>query len=156
EDVDKAREATLAAVAEAKGRVTKAELKQFAAGQYNATLNFEVPADKTNAIRDRLRQIGTMVRLEINRTVQAEGSQATHDAEIRRGDAVFAVSIYNVTGMGVRETTNTQIAATDVPVAYRGLQDAVAKVKGHMITGQLNEQDRSNITAKLDFEVRRP
>jgi hypothetical protein len=155
EDVDKAREATLTAVAEAKGRVTKAELKQFAAGQYNATLNFEVPADKAGAIRDRLRQIGTMVRLEINRTVQAEGGQATRDAKIRRGDAVFAVSIYNVTGMGVRETTNMQIAAADVPVAYRGLLDAVSKVKGRVITGQLNEQDPSNVTATLEFEVRR-
>jgi hypothetical protein len=155
EDVDKAREATLTTVADAKGRVTKAELKQFAAGQYNATLNFEVPADKAGAIRDRLRQIGTMVRLEINRTQQAEGGQATRDAKIRRGDAVFAVSIYNITGMGVRETTNTQIAAPDVPVAYRGLQDAVAKVKGQTITAQLNEQDRNNITANLTFEVRR-
>jgi hypothetical protein len=78
------------------------------------------------------------------------------DAKVRLGDTTFLVSLYNLTQLGVRETTNTQIAAPDVPVAYRGLQDAVAKVKGHMITGQLNEQDRSNITAKLDFEVRRP
>src|SRR5581483_3269486 len=45
EDVDKAYQQVLAAVAEAKGRVTKSELKQLAAGQFNASLTFEVPPD---------------------------------------------------------------------------------------------------------------
>ncbi len=155
EDVDKAREQTLAAVSEAKGRVIKAEMKQYAAGQFNATLTFEVPADKAGPIRDRLRQIGNMVRLEINRTQQAEGGQPTREAKIRRGDTQFAVSLYNVATVAPRETATVQVAATDVPTSYRSLQDALAKTKSRVIKAQLNEQDRSNITAELHFEVRR-
>jgi hypothetical protein len=155
EDVDKAREQTLAAVADAKGSVTQATMKQFQAGQYNATLVFEVPADQAGPLRDRLRQIGNMVRLEIKTTKEAEGGQATRDAKVRRGDTQFLVSLYNVTTVAARETAKVDIAAPDVPAAYRALQDAVAKVKGRVITAQLDENDRNNVTAQLDFDVRR-
>src|SRR5262249_15296831 len=54
EDVDKAYQQALAAVIEAKGRVTKSELKQLAAGQFNATLHFEVSPEAAGPMRDRL------------------------------------------------------------------------------------------------------
>jgi hypothetical protein len=155
EDVDKAREQTLAAVADAKGSVTQATMKQFQAGQYNATVNFEVPADQAGSLRDRLRQIGNMVRLEIKTTKQAEGGQPTRDAKVRRGDTQFLVSLFNVTAVTARETAKVDIAAPDVPAAYRALQDGVAKVKGRVITAQLDENDRNNISAQLNFDVRR-
>jgi hypothetical protein len=155
EDVDKAREQVLAAVAEAKGRVTKAEMKQFAAGQFNATLTFEVPPGAGGPLRDRLRQVGNVVRLEIDRVQQAEGGQATRDAKVRRGDTHFNVQLYNVTGIAPRETTTVTLAAADVPTAYRALQEAVAKSKGRVLKGQLNEQDRANVNADFEFEVRR-
>jgi hypothetical protein len=96
-----------------------------------------------------------MVRLEINRTQQAEGGQPTREAKVRRGDTQFAVSLYNVATVAPRETATVQVAATDVPTAYRSLQDALAKTKSRVIKAQLNEQDRNNITADLHFEVRR-
>src|SRR5262249_11780980 len=67
EDVDKAYQQTLTAVVDAKGRVTKSDLKQLAAGQFNATLQFEVPPEAAGPMRDRLRQLGRMARLEIDR-----------------------------------------------------------------------------------------
>src|SRR2546430_8223087 len=43
EDVEKAHREALAAIAEAKGRVTRSELKQLNVGQFNAIIQFEVP-----------------------------------------------------------------------------------------------------------------
>src|SRR5262249_5581037 len=52
-------------------------------------------------------------------------------------------------------TDELQLVCTDVAASYRAVRDAVAKAKGHVRNAQLNEQDRRNITATLDFEVRR-
>ena len=71
--MDKAYQQLLAAVVEAKGRVTHSDVKQLAAGQFNATFNFEVAADASGPIRDRLRMLGRVARLEIDRTMQTEG-----------------------------------------------------------------------------------
>ena len=50
-----------------------------------------------------------------------------------------------------RETVMIRIAASDVPAAYRKLRETVTKIKARVITAQLNEQDRRNITAQLDY-----
>jgi hypothetical protein len=63
EDVEKAHKDALAAVTEAKGRVTKSDLKQHAAGQYTATLHFEVAPEAALPLRDRLKQLGTVATL---------------------------------------------------------------------------------------------
>jgi hypothetical protein len=160
EDVENARQQALTAVAEAKGRVTKSELKQLAAGQFNATLNFEVPPDAAGPVRDRLRQIGRVVRLEIDRVQQAEGGVVTttpvpRDIKITRGDAQFLVQLYNLANVAPRETAVVQVAVTDVPSGYQKLREAVAKANGRVLAARLDEQDRQNVTAQLDFEVRR-
>ena len=66
------------------------------------------------------------------------------DAKVRRGETQFAVSLYNVTAMAVRETATMQIAASDVPAAYRTLREAIGKLKAsRVIKAELNEQDRN-------------
>ena len=104
EDVDKAQQQALAAVTEAKGRVTRSEMKQHAAGQFNAVLNFEVAPDAAGPLRDRLRQIGHITRLEIDRTQTAEGGTAPKDAKVKRGDTQFFIQIYNLANIAPRET----------------------------------------------------
>lgn len=155
EDVDKAYRDALAAVAEAKGRVTKSELKQLAAGQFNATLHFEVSPEAAGPMRDRLRQLGRVARLEIDRVQQAEGT-VPKDARVKRGDTVFLVQLYNLANVAPRETATLTVATTDVPTAYAALRDAVVKAGGRVFTAQLNEGDRSNVSAQVDFEVKRP
>jgi hypothetical protein len=157
EDVDKTMREALAAVTDAKGRVTKSELKQHSAGQYMADLCFEVAPDAAGPLRDRLKQLGNMVRLEINRVQQAEGGTMPppRDAKVRRGDTRFEVSLYNLAKVAPRETATVQAAVTDVPAGYRTLREAVERAKGRIVTAELNEQDRQNVTAQLDFEVRR-
>ncbi|HEV3436599.1 MAG TPA: DUF4349 domain-containing protein, partial [Gemmata sp.] len=156
EDVDKVYQQILAAVVEAKGRVTKSEVKQLSAGQFNAALNFEVAPEAAGPLRDRLRQVGRVTRLEIDRVQQPEGT-VTKNAKLQRGDTLFFVQLYsyNQTNIAPREVAIVQVAVPDVPSAYQTLRDAVAKASGRVLIAQLNEQDQQNVAAQFDFEVRR-
>jgi hypothetical protein len=156
DDVDKAVREAHKIVLEAKGRITRSELKQHTAGQFNATLHFEVAPDEAGPVRDRLKQLGNMVRLEIDRTQQAEnGQKLPMDGKLERGRTQFLISIYNLANVAPRETVTQKIGSTDVPAAYRKLREAVGKAKARVLNAQLNEQDKQNVTATLDFDVRR-
>jgi len=155
EDVDKAYQQLLGAVAEIKGRILKSELKQLSAGQFNAALAFEVAAESSGPVRDRLRMLGRVARLEIDRTVQTEGGTLPSGAKSKRGDTLFLVQLYNLANIAPRETAALQVATSDVSAAYQALRDAVAKTTGRVLTAQLNEQDRQNVSAQFDFDVRR-
>jgi hypothetical protein len=107
-------------------------------------------------VRDRLRQLGTMARLQIDRVQHAEGGgKLPTDGKLERGNTQFEVSLYNLANVEPREKVDLKIAATDVAKAYRALRDALAKVQAHIINAQLNEQDQLNVTGQLDFDVRR-
>ena len=154
EEVEQAFRQIQSAVAEAKGRVTKSELKQLAAGQFNATLHFEVTPDAAGPVRDRLRQLGRVARLEIDRVQTADGT-VSKDAKVKKGDTRFEVQLYNLANIQPRETAVLTVAVPDVPAGYQALRDAVAKANGRVLVAQLNEQDRQNVTGQLDFEVKR-
>jgi hypothetical protein len=153
DDVDQALRETLKAVEEAKGRVTKSELKQHGARQFNAVVHFEVSHDQAGPVRDRLKQIGNVVRLEIDRVQQAEGGgKLPLDGKLERGRTQFFVSLYNLANVAPRETVTLKVAATDVPDAYQKLKEA-ANSKGRVVNAQINEQDRQNVNAQLEFDV---
>jgi hypothetical protein len=156
EDVEKAYQQVLTAVAQAKGRITKSELKQTSPERFGAVVNFEVAPESAGPLRDRLVQLGNVARLEVDRVQQTEGGTGRpQDGKTKQNDTQFFVSLYNLSNFSPRETATVQIAALDVAVAYRALQEAVAKIKGRVITSQLNEQDKQNITAQLDFDLHR-
>jgi hypothetical protein len=156
EDVDKALRAALQAVSEAKGRVTRSELKQHAAGQFSALLHFEVAPEQAGAMRDRLKQLGTQARLQIDRTQQAEGGgKLPNDGKLQRGNTRFEVALYNLANVEPREKVDLRIAAVDVAQTYRALREALGKAEAHVRNAQLNEQDRLNVTAHVDFDLRR-
>jgi hypothetical protein len=155
EDVEKAQQQLLAAVAEAKGRVTKSEMKQVGAGQFNATVNFEVAPEQSGILRDRLKQLGLTARLEIERVQQAEGGTPQKDAKIKRGETQFFVQLYNAFQMAPREQTTLTVASTDVATAYRTLREAVVRAKGRVLKANLDEHERRNVTGELEFDVRR-
>lgn len=155
EDVDKAYQDLLKAVLDAKGRVTKSEVRQLAAGQFNASLQFEVSPESSGPLRDRLRQLGRVARLEIDRVQKPEGGTFPTDAPVKRGDSIFIVQLYNLANIAPRETATLQIAVADVPAAYHAIRDAIAKTTGRVITANLNEANPQNVTAQIDFEVKR-
>jgi hypothetical protein len=156
EDVEKAMRGALLAITEAKGRVTRSELKQHAAGQFNALLHFEVAPEQAGPVRDRLRQFGNVVRLEIDRIQQAEGGgKLPMNGKLDRGPTQFIVSLYNLANVAPRETVVMKVAAVDVPQAYRTLREAITKAQGRILNADLQEQDRQNVSAQLAFDLRR-
>ena len=154
EDVEKVFQQLLTAVVEAKGRVTKSELKQLSAGQFNATLNFEGAPDASGILQDRMKQLGRVARLEIDFVQQPEGT-ITKNAKVQRGDTMFLVQLYNLANIAPREVAIAQVAVLDVPAAYQALKEAAAKSSGRVIVDQLNKQDQQNVSAQFDYEVRR-
>src|SRR5207302_889706 len=150
----------LAAVAEAKGRVTKSELKQLAAGQFNATLNFEVPPDAAGPIRDRLRQIGRVVRLEIDRVQQADGGAVSvapvpRDIKITRGDAqfLFRTVLVSVARLRPRETTTLAVEVPDVDTTVAVVGAHVAEVQGRQVDANVAHERAGRVTARLIYDV---
>jgi hypothetical protein len=153
EDVEKAQKTALAAVADAKGRVTKSELKQHAAGQLEAILYFEVAPDLADKVKNRLKELGIVTHQDAERSQQAQGTGSRADIKIKQGDVRFEVGMYNVANVQPREVLVIQIASLDVPASFRKLQEAVAKAQGQVRTGQLNEQDKLNVSAQFDFDI---
>jgi hypothetical protein len=155
EDVDQALRQALAAVTETKGRVTKSELKQHAAGQYSAFLQFEVTPDAAGPLRDRLKQLGTVARLEINRLQQTEGGTGRpQDAKAKRNDAQFVVSLYNLANVAPRETTQLKLVCEDVEAVYKAIHARIEKAAGRVVTSNLNRQRSEQTTGTISFEVR--
>ncbi|MEI7683394.1 MAG: DUF4349 domain-containing protein [Planctomycetota bacterium] len=156
EDVEKAFTDMKAAIAELKGRIIQSELKQTSIGRIQATLQFEVAPEAAGPMRDRLRQIGTVSRLDIDRLQNVEGGgTASRESKIKRGDTKFIVNIFDLSSYQPRETVNARIVAEDVPASYRTIRDLVAKAGGKLLNTSLQNTDVRNVVASLDFTVRR-
>ncbi len=156
EDVDQAFRDAKAAIDELKGRVFRSELKQSAAGQFNAILQFDIAPESAGLMRDRFKQIGTVARLEIDRVQKVEGGGAANrESKVKKGDTQFFVSIYNLANVTPRETVNATIVGADVPASYGKIRTLVAKLKGNLRNTSMQNNDARNVSAVLDFDVRR-
>jgi hypothetical protein len=154
EDVEQAHQAALEAVDEANGLVTKSELKQHEAEQYSAVINFEIDRDAAGPLRDRLRQIGHVARLEIDRVQQAEdGSGLPRDARTVRKDTQFSISLYNVANVAPRETVHVNLACTDTEAAYKTILELVQQAGGRVVTSSLKSQHSQKTTGTVQFEL---
>jgi len=154
EDVESAHQEALKAVDEANGLVTKSELKQHAAEQYSAVINFEIDRDAAGPLRDRLRQIGHVARLEIDRVQQAEGgSSLPRDARTVRKDTQFSVSLYNVANVAPRETIHVTLACRDTEAVYKTILERVQQAGGRVVTSSLKSQQGQKTTGSVQFEL---
>lgn len=154
EDVEKAQREALAAIAEAKGRVTKSELKQFEANQLRAVIQFEVTPESAGPLRDRLKQLGTMARLDIDRAQKSEGGTGRpQDAKVKRNDTQFDLSLYNLANVAPRKTVHLDIACVDAEAAYKAILDRV-KPPGRIVTSNLDRQRSDQTVGTVSFEVR--
>jgi hypothetical protein len=156
EDVEKAMREVLKAVDDAKGRVTRQELKQFAGGQYSAVLEFDVPQAGAGPVRDRLNQLGTVARLDIDRVRTPEGGdKLPMDGRLQRGNTQFILSLYNLANVTPQETVVLHVAAADVAAAYRAVRAAVVKAKGRIMGAALEQKSPQDIGANMTFAVPR-
>src|SRR5207248_5904903 len=115
--------------------------------QTTGTIHFEVRAPDAEAVLLSLKEAGEVMRLQVT-----ENPDAQNTTKSKRG---FNVELWALGQVAPRETSVLHLATRSVPAGYRALQEAVAKAHGRMLNAQLNEQDKQNITAQLDFESRR-
>jgi glycine cleavage system regulatory protein len=156
EDVEKAHKDALAAVVEAKGRVTKSDLKQHAAGQYTATLHFEVAPEAALGLRDRFKQLGTVATLDVDRVQETEGGigKVADLLKVKQKDTQFFVSIYNLANIAPRETVVLSLACADAEASYKTILARVEKAGGRVVTSSLNRQKNDQTSGTLRFEVK--
>ena len=117
-------------------------------------INFEIDRDAAGPLRDRLRQIGRVARLDIDRVQQADGgSGLPRDARTVRKDTQFSVSLYNVANVAPRETTHVNLACTDTEAAYKTILERVQQAGGRVVTSSLKSQHSQKTTGSVQFEL---
>src|SRR5579862_2657651 len=155
EDVEKAYGEALSAIAEAQGRVSRSELKQLGQGQFNAVLQFEAAPSAAGPLRDRLKQVGVMARLDINRSQELQGgSGPAKDAKVHQNDTQFLVSLYNLVNVAPRETVQVTLACKDTEKSYQAILERVEKVQGRILSSTLTRQKADLSTGHLQFQVK--
>jgi hypothetical protein len=154
DDVAKAHQTAMTAVEEMKGRITRSDLKQHSAGQLQSILCADIPPAKKDAFRDLLKSLGIVSAHEENQSQHAEGGTGrAPELKPRMSDVHFDVTMNNTANIRPRVSADLKIATSDVPGAYAKLLDEIARAKGQVRDGKLNEQDKLNINAQLDFNV---
>ena len=158
DDVEKARAGALKAIEEAKGRVVQSELKRYDAGQFGATIVADVPPDAAGTLLDRLKQLGKVARLDVQRKQTADDTKPKNTAtnapvRVERRDTRFNLSIYNLANVAPRQTATLSLAADDVEQAYQAILDRVTKAGGRILSSNLNRQKPEQTTGTIAFEV---
>lgn len=155
EDVEKARADALKAIDDAKGRIVASDLKKFDAGQLAASITADVPPEAGGALIDRLKQLGKVARLDINRATTTQGGQgAPSGIKVERKETRFILSLYNLANIEPRQMTAMNIAARDVEEAYRTIVARVQKAAGRVVVSTLNRQKADQTTGSITFEVK--
>lgn len=156
EDVEAAYKAALAAIDEVKGRITKAEFKKHAAEQYSAVVHCEVASEAAGVLRDRLKQLGHVARLDVDRDQQTEGGSggSARELKIKKNDAQFFISLYNIVNIAPRETTFVDFACADAKAAYDAVLKRVEKAAGRVVTSSYAEQKGKDGSGTIHFEVK--
>ena len=148
EDVEVAYRMILDQVKSAGGRVVASQLNRPRPDQTTGTVTFEAPADKADVLLGAVRGNGEVMRLDVNQNPDTQNV-----TETKRG---FALQIFSLASVAPRETTTLRVAARGVPDAFNKLRDAVRTTqRGRVLSSQLAEQESSNVTGTVDFEVRR-
>ena len=145
-DVEAVMRTLLARVEKAAGRVLSSNLTSTRSAQTQGDLLFQVKTTLADAVLEDIKNAGEVMALQVRETTNVETTRK------KRG---FQVKLWALEAATARETDELQLACADVAASYRVVQEAVLKAKGRVHVAQLNEQDRRQVTATLDFEVRR-
>ena len=155
EDVEKARADAIKGIEELKGRVLDSNLKKYDGGQFAANITAEIAPESSGQLIDRLRQIGRVTRLDIDRKQTSPG-QALPNAptpRVEKKDTRFVISIYNLANIAPRQTTTSSLAVTNVEEAYKAILASVKAHGGRVVSSNLNRQKPEQTTAAIAFEV---
>ncbi|MDB5290219.1 MAG: hypothetical protein JWL69_1460, partial [Phycisphaerales bacterium] len=152
----KAREA----IADAKGRITGSELKQFDAGQLGATISAQIPPDAADAVLGRLKQLdGRIARFERQRTQTTSNGQSAVDPraadplKVKREDVTLNLTIYNLANIAPRRVTTLTLVASNVEEAYRNLIGAAQSAGGRVLASQISKPRPDQSVGTIRFDV---
>jgi hypothetical protein len=129
----------------------QSELKKFDAGQFGATIVAEVAADRAGPLLDRIKQLGKVARLEVQR--KQTNSESGAPTRVERKDTRFNLSIYNLANVAPRITTTLALAADDAEATYRAVLARVQKAGGRIISSNLSRPKNEQITGTIGFEL---
>jgi glycine cleavage system regulatory protein len=154
-EVEWARGQLIEAVEAAKGRVVASDLKKLDGGQLAANVTAEVPPEAAGAIVDRLRQFGSVARLDAQRkTTAVDGTTPpTPGAQVTKRPTTLRVSLYNLANVAPRLTQTTTLAADDVEKAYGNLLTAVEQAGGRVVRSGLTRPQPDTTAATLELEA---
>jgi ACT domain-containing protein len=146
-DVDAAYSAMLDQASKAGARVVSSNLNHPRPDQSNGTISLTAASDKADALLAALRSNGELLGQESN---DNPDSQNVTDA--KRGVIVQVISLASVQA---RQSETLGIASTDVPAAFGGILDALRATDARILASQLNQQDPTNQTATIVFDISR-
>jgi hypothetical protein len=152
-DVETAYKAILGAMnsddAAIPGRIVSSTLNSQKADQTTGAITLEVKADRAAGIEAIIRSTGDVLHLTVT-----ENPDANNVTRTKRG---YSISLLATAQVPPRETQTLQVAARNVPATYARLMTALQDPKqpSRILSSQLNEQDRQNITGQVDVEVPR-
>ena len=138
EDVEKARAAAIKAIEEAKGRIVESDLKKLEAGQFagprrgRRAARRVGPADRP-AAPGRAPSPGWRSRKQTAPEGTVAPARGAASPRVERRDTRFLISLYNLANVAPRQTTNVNLAAEDVEVAYRAILDQVKSAGGRVV-----------------------
>lgn len=154
DDVAKSHQIAMKAIDELKGRITRSELKQHAAGQFLSVLHAEIPPSQKDSFVDQLKKLGLVSDFQENQRQHTEGGTGKAPSlKPKQNDVCFEITMHNTANIRPRLSADLKIATTDVPGAYAKLLAAITKAKGQVRDAKLNEQDKLNIHGLIDFNV---
>ncbi len=153
EDVETAYKAILSVMnaddAVSMGRIVSSTLNSQKKDQTSGAITLEVKSDKANAVELAIRATGEVLHVAVS-----ENPDSNNVTRAKRG---YSISLISIAQVAPRETQTLQVAAKNVPAAYAKLLTALQDPKqpSRILSSQLNEQDRQNVTGQIDVEVPR-
>ena len=131
------------------GRIVSSTLNSQKKDQTTGAIALEVKSDKSNAVETAIRATGEVLNLSTT-----ENPDANNVTRSKRG---YSISLISVAQVAPRETQTLQVAAKNVPAVYAKLLTTLQDPKqpSRILSSQLNEQDRQNVTGQIDVEVPR-
>src|SRR5262249_48551912 len=111
---------------------------------------------KAGLLRDRLKQLGVLARLDINRSQEAQGGSGRPQElpKVQQNETQFFVSLYNLANIAPRETVQLSLACTDAEKSYKAAVDRVEKAGGRILSSNLTRMKAEQTTGHLQFQVK--
>lgn len=154
DDVSKAHQEALRAAEEVKGRITRSDIKTHTAGQIESVLSVEVPPTKKDTFFLALSKLGIVSDHRENSSQRTEGGAGKPGIlKPRQEDVRFEIQMMNNANLKPKHNVHLTVATGDVNGNYGKLQDLITKLKGQLRDSQINEADKLNTFATLDFNI---